>query len=377
MPTARHHLPPTWKVESAQPVTEPVQKLTENDFEVRVIDVEEPVARADNEPVIRLEVQTIDPKPKRSAEPLPVVARPVSETDAPIEQVERGYRDGESWGIPKLTPTRWILLSGGFVLLLVIASVLVHLKFRWEDEVRGKSFFSGIEVVDQSAKDFSVGDFDLGGNSEAEGRELFAKYAAATTVDEILPMIRNASLLEDAIRANWKPLDVPEGWVPPNRSSWSFRKAGNRDFGFLGGMMPDFTPFAMYFVSENGKVLIDWEASTGYGESSFTELNAGTGKGGLIRGLISQGDLYTSNFPEADFRCFRMKSPDRETIVWLYTLRKSKEEEFITKYFTPGAIPGEVFAEFPITLRVDPPQQGSLKNQWMIREVLHIDWISP
>jgi len=312
-----------------------------------------------------------------AGEPLPVVARPLSETDALVEEPERIYRDGESWGNSKIPPLRWILLTAGLVGLLVITAILLQLKLQWKDEVRGKSFFSGIEVVDQSAKGFAVGNLDLGPNSEAEGRDLFARYAAAKSVDQVLPMIRNATLLEDKIRAAWKPMNVPPGWTPPNRTAWTFRKAGDRDFAFLGGMFPNFTPFTMYFVSENGKLQIDWEASTGFGDSSFADLNAGVGKGGVIRGLISNGNLYTANFPESDFQCFRLKSPDRESLIWVYAPRKSKEEEFISKQFRPGAIPGEVFAEFPVTLRLAPPLEGSLKNQWMIREVLHIDWVTP
>ena len=96
-----------------------------------------------------------------------------------------------------------------------------------------------------------------------------------------------------------------------------------------------------------------------------------------IRGVISLSDFYTSTFPEDDYQCFRLASPDDKSFVWCYTLRNSVEFTEISAELNPGSIDTESRAPIKVTLRLERGPEASLKNQWLIGKLLHLDWTSP
>ncbi len=337
-------------------------------------------------PVQRLEVQEHIPKllspeapPPPKLVPKQVMEKPVISLEE-LTQEQRGGRpvEGENWGKEKHVPVRWFVITGAILAVFVITMAIFLPKMGWKDEKRAKSFFSQIEVQEDKPVVPEVkSDLDLGENVEEDAKRTIQSFSAAKSVEDVLPLIRDRERVEPGLRNRWKPMDVPANWTIPDNSEWAIRKSGKRDFGYLGGLLPDITPFHFYFVRQDGRIVLDWEASTAFSETPFAELSKGQGTGGITRGIISPADLYTFSLTEADYQCFRIMAADQQSSIWAYAKRKTPLVEQLSGLFIQGAIPREMFNEYPITVRLEKAPADSLPNQWVITEMLHIDWISP
>lgn len=335
--------------------------------------------------VQRLEVQEHVPKllapevaPLPKVVPKQVIEKPVVDEEHPPEEDRRQRAaDQDNWGKEKTVPVRWMLVSGGVLALVVLLIAIFLPKMGWENEKRATSIFSQIEVESMTSAPSDKTDMDLGENVEEDAKKLMGIFVNAKSPEEILPVVRDRARVEAAIRERWKPMNLPAGWTIPDTAEWAIRKAGKRDFGYLGGFYPDITAFHYYFVRENDRVVIDWEASTGYSQTRFEDLVKNQGDGGAVRGILAPADLYTVSLPEADYQCYRLGSPNQELSVWGYVKRDTPAAEQLAQLFVQGAIPREIFTEYPITVSLAKAPADSLPNQWLITEMLHIDWISP
>jgi len=63
--------------------------------------------------------------------------------------------------------------------------------------------------------------------------------------------------------------------------------------------------------------------------------------------------------------------------VWGYVKSDDPAAAALLKVFESAKNDGELPTEQAMTLRLTPPPAGAQKNQWLIGEMLHIDWVSP
>ena len=183
--------------------------------------------------------------------------------------------------------------------------------------------------------------------------------------------------LEETLRRHWHPLKLPSSWTPDADSSWNVQELAGRPYGVLEGFLPDHQKFAAYFTWQGGRLLLDWKATVGFGTASFEQLAEGKGDAAEIRGEISAAEYYSAAWPEADYRSYRLTSPDRETSIWCYVRRGEAAEGAIAPLFNQGEIIGESNSSRKITLRLVRGSPESLPNQWLIGEMLHLDWATP
>jgi hypothetical protein len=348
-----------------------------------------PVEKADPDTagrpaVQRLEVQEHVPKLLTpEAAPLPkivpkkVIERPVGEM-APAAG-DRSFRspESETWGTPKSISMRWIVISVAAIAVFVLAGAILLPRFGWEREKSTRLNYSNLEVFDEGPNVVAADGEALSDGIEDKAKKLVESFVTATSVEEVLPLVRDRERVEPLLKARWKPMGFGKNWLVPDNSEWSIRKAGKRDYGFLTGMLPDLSPFRFYIVQKGETALLDWEASTGYSETPFEDLVKGNGDGGKTRCILSPGDLYTFSMPESDYQCFRLGSPDGEHAAWGYVRRDSPLFGELSSLFVQGAIPREIFSEYAITLKLEQGPEESLPNQWLIAEMLHIEWIEP
>jgi hypothetical protein len=122
---------------------------------------------------------------------------------------------------------------------------------------------------------------------------------------------------------------------------------------------------------------MDWKATTGYGTATFGELAQGAGDGSEIRGTISPDSFHTAAWPESDYQSYQLLAPSGRTSLWCYAKRTDAVGIELGGYFASG----EVLIESPdkkkVTVRLARGPDDSLPNQWLIEEMLHIDWINP
>ncbi len=351
---------------------------------VRVIERAED--REQRGPIQRLEIQehvpklqTSQPAPLPKIVPKQVIEKPEPAAGEPEEEQWIGRApESENWGRQKPASMRWIVISGLLLAVAVIAGVLILPHTGWKNERGTRTNFSKLEVFDPPMLETKDKDsLTLEEGIEDKAKILIEAFAKATSPDQVLPLVRDRERVETALRERWKPMDVPSNWHVPDDSKWEILKAGKRDYGFLSGLLPDITPFRFYIVQQGDKALLDWEATSGYAETTFENLSKKQGEGGITRGFVSPGDLYTFSMPEKDYQCYRITSPDAQISIWGYVKRQDPVAEQLAALFLPGVIPREILSEYPVTLKLAKAPEESLKNQWIITEMLHMEWISP
>ena len=85
--------------------------------------------------------------------------------------------------------------------------------------------------------------------------------------------------------------------------------------------------------------------------------------------------LYTAVWPEEEYTCYQLESPDRKEMIWGYAKRDSDVGKFLRSIFRNGGIMDYAVDQIPMTVKLVPGPAGSLPNQWLIEDVIHRDWI--
>ncbi len=287
----------------------------------------------------------------------------------------RGERS--DWGgEEKRGSGRWMLVTGiGVAALVVVAVVLSQRGGRQAREEQ--SFYSKLELAEDEmaigGKGADVPDKLLDSRPEAEG--IFTAYATAKSPEDFASHIHAPERNTELIRKWWKPLGMEEGWKLRGDTVWYVREEGTVRSAVLEGTLDDFKPFKAVFRQDGGELKLDWKATTGYGSAAFADLQAGKGDGGEIRAWLSQADFYTFSFPEGEFRSFRITSPAGDTTIWGYAPAGSAIENELMELFKPGQITGESRTDVDAIIRRQPSGQDSLPNQWLIAEIIRLDWL--
>ena len=295
--------------------------------------------------------------------------------EAVDEEVAHARRQGEGreWGRKSRLATRWIAAAACGVVFLVVSALAVNQV--WLRDIK-PSIPLPVAPPEESPIEQIVG-FELEGSSEAEARQLLTTYARATELAEILPIVRNGPALAARLKLDWQPWRAPADWEIPLDAAWSVSADGGRNHGRLKGIKPDFSRFRAYFVREDDGLKLDWEATQGIGDASFDQLVSGQGTGGKIRAMAKLDYYHSDVFPEESYHSFRLRAPDGEQAIWAYSLIGSPCDEQLMRTFEPSAIRSPDKSELPITLRLEAGPDGCQKNQWIIGELLHIEWVSP
>jgi hypothetical protein len=286
----------------------------------------------------------------------------------------RLHGEGKDWGYARKHPLLWLLGGGLGVAASVIAALAVqelYLMQRQKLKAHPGAWLQ-VEKVEVAQR------AEIDELSEESARTMVAAYATADTPAKVLPLIRDAERLASRLTHDWQPWNAPPTWQPARDAEWKVSAEGGKCHGLLSGLKPDFAKFRVCFVREGENLRIDWEATEGMGDTSFDALQRGVGSGGLVRAYIAPENFYSITYPDAQFCSFKMLAMDREQVIWGYARVGSPEAEAMLKVFAAKEfLGGMASAEQAMTVRLAPGLKGSQKNQWLIGELLHIDWVSP
>lgn len=317
--------------------------------------------------VVKLE-QVLAEAPFQAAKVIPALEMAVP------EESRETQGEGQDWGKSRHLPLlRWLMIAGTSVGGVIVAAMATQELML---APKPKPPASHLEVVEES-KVVEILGFELDGPSEATARSLLAAYAKATTPEEVAPLIRDAARLTPRLSQDWQPWHAPADWLPARSAEWQISADGGKPHGRLSGRRPDFTPYRVYFVREGEALRVDWEASEGLSSVAFATLERGVGTGGIIRAYVAAENFYSQAFPESEYHSYKLLAPDRELVIWGYLKLDSPAAPALLKVFESAARDETAPADLPITLRLIPPPKGAQKNQWLIGEMLHIDWVSP
>ncbi len=280
------------------------------------------------------------------------------------------------WGRSKRQSIVWILGTGMAVACTVVGALTLLPMVNESNAARPRP--GQIELVldpDERPKDASSLTAILARQDEAE--RLFHAFASASSPNAVLPLVRDPAVVEPLIRAERRPPLTSGTRRLQRTSNWSAFETNGLTYGLLKGDLPDLSDFSAYFVLSDGRLRLDWKASTAYGTASFAELERKKGNPGEIRGWISASDFYTLAFPENEFQSYQLASPDRLNSVWCYSRRGEAASERLNQLLKGGDILKSKAESVKITLQLESGPDDALANQWLIGEVLHKDWISP
>ena len=308
----------------------------------------------------------------------PKVARQVAFHQRPIHEKDQSSSSGESstWGAASKLSKRWIFGSGAAVVVIVILSMILLPVLNSRNAQKASSR----TIVVKPFNDEKIDRFDTLDpmlDRQPEAIRIFQTYLAATQVDQVIPLIRDGKALEETLRGHWHPTAIPKRWTIGPDCAWSLKKIADHPYGILSGTLPDHSSFTAYFTKDGDRLRLDWKATSGFGTATFAELEKNMGNPAEVRGEISLAQFYTSTWPEADYQSFRLTSPDGQDILWCYSRRGQQVHDALGPFFRKDQLIVQTKNSWRITLRLAQGPAGALPNQWLIGEMLHIDWVTP
>jgi hypothetical protein len=301
--------------------------------------------------------------------PEPVRARPISEVinevgpAAPYVPRRRNERSLALW-------TVWMAAGTCTLAVAAVAGVMAA-RAKQAQGPEPAIAFAPLE----SFGDDKVYFLEHSGELAREAEKLLGQYAAASSPEAVLPLVRDASRVKERLEALWKPL----GALSPGKPLEALISDNDlRPALILKGDTADFTRFEMVFVRENGHLKIDWEASYGIGDAQLSELRKSKNvvKGAKVRVVVQPGGFYTPAFPETEFSSYQLLDAAGEEFVWGFVRKSSSTANRLEAEFNQSSVLLEKTATNPATLRISGPLHEGL-NLFEITEMLHKGWVSP
>ena len=287
--------------------------------------------------------------------------------------------EGAEWGRRKRHSTRWIIAGAACVLGLLGLSLALHPHLDANVTKAAVSAYHKVKLAEPEAVPEAADAIQRLMGLRRQAESALAAYARAETWQQAAPLLRRDGLEEIKAAAAWRPWKLAADWLPPPGCLWLpyGLEAGQEGCGVvLAGNKPDFSPFVAYFVEEEGTLRIDWQATEGYGSAGFEELANGRGEATEIRGHLAPANYYHDALPEADYRAYRLLSPDRMDALWVYARRGSDAELGLEDHWRQVNA-GETRKDMQVTVKLAAPEKRARPDQWLVEEMLHIGWLRP
>lgn len=317
-------------------------------------------------------------KPRRLKPEKPDPQNKVPRKESPMERAkpERFDVEEKEWSAPTtIFRTKWIV-----ALSVAIPALIVFCLIQLPQLNPARKKEAGVTAAKPEIPDFfQIDDKDIEDLLERqdEAKQLFEDYVTADSVDTVLGMVRDRAGVEQLIRdAGHQPM-AGKSWRLNDRGVWSLHMQHRTPYARLRGELPNYDEFTCYLVVEGDRLVIDWKASTGYSSSPFEQLKQGLGDGSEVRGVATPSNLYTKSFPEREYQCYRVESPDGQEVLWCYARLESSTAGVLARMFVGGQISDRVPGPVQVTLGLTRGSGDSLPNQWLIEQFHHEQWISP
>ena len=194
-------------------------------------------------------------------------------------------------------------------------------------------------------------------------------FLTATSIDQILPLVRDRERLKPHILAFY-----PDGKIEPSGLA-IFNSTGRvsykDSFASISIQTPDFRTKQLAFVDGADGLKVDWESWVGWSEMPWDKLiESRPTRPVLVRATLNWIEYYNFDFSEeSKWRSFRLVSPDGEHALYGYAERNSLLDQRLR--------PSEKTASVAVTLRIRFPKDGEARNQAVIEEYVADGWVVP
>lgn len=309
-----------------------------------------------------------------------------SDDDKPLDDV---------WGTKKRsTSWLWILLIG--VIVPVIAIVIGIVKLTGNDDYK-PGLVDKENLVEVEREDFDLTEGPLAWYHQdtikvvEEAKAIIAAINGASSSDEISGLLRKSPYRQ------FNPIDLSE-WGKECLTNalsgfgWEARvvsqpgTVGSTGLGYLKvkGTRSDHSKYTAYFVNQGGKVVLDWEASTGWSEKSIKEIASNKPrKEILVRCLLEKRPIYEWSFSGVEHSGYFVSSPDFQSRIIAYVplnnsrgLEMERELKSVLNYGSFVSKRGPI-KNRRVTLKIRHRSELGESGAFEIVEFEHDDWISP
>lgn len=282
-----------------------------------------------------------------------------------------GQRVRVSKKSPKFN-SRNLVVAGMAVLLALVGTI-----YMIQRRQAGKPFEAGV-VATASQKPVDHGPqpekielpLEMNRNETeliAELEPLTRKFLEATTVEEILPLIRDRERVEPMIRKEY-----PDGKIQP-KGLGAFNTSGSIAYrsklASVTVRSKDFESLQLAYIRTGEGMKIDWESYIGWSEMRWPEfLTAKTSKPTLFRASLKLVEYYNFSFSDdKKWQSYQLRSPDGESVVYGYVLRDSEVDKKLR--------PDEKTETRLVTVLLKFQPGETSKNQVLIGKVVADGWV--
>ena len=340
----------------------PQRPVNDDDSQLEVKEIDGTVLR------LSPEVSTVVRVPKQmSYKPRPAA----SSMNHPQQDVAK------EWGRAYKISIRWAIgISLGVVSVIVVALMIMPL-LNDSDAARPRPGQLELLLAAPEEKMDVQEAFNVLLGKQSEAAKIFRVYASAGSLEDIIPLVRDASVVAPLIRTHHRLNGLSKTWQPPADTAWNVFDNDGHPFGLLAGTLPDYSMFTAYWVISNKHLRLDWKATTGYGTATFKDLSRGQGDPAEIRGKIIPADYYTGALMEDEFRSYQFFSPDDHHSIWCYARRGDPLDTALVELCIGGDMSNNTARQTKVTLALNRGPAGALPNQWLVTSILHNEWITP
>ena len=270
----------------------------------------------------------------------------------------------------------WVVYAA-LTVIAVLAGTLIYMTVLSETNPEVNPLGIPPMVIEQE-EEYPKGKLiaDLLGRKD-EARELFGRFVHAKSPADAKAMLRHVPGVDEWIQDVPKPFAVPEGWEVPQDSRWEVHTDVDPVFGVLSGYDVQGNPFQAFVVLEQGRLLLDWEATMGQGTAPFSKLVDGQGDASKVRVWIEPATFYPAVYPEKDYRSFHIYTKLEDVPVWAFARRGTVPERELAEMFHKSMFGGTVTKSAMVLISLERGPAGSPPNQWSIADVLHKSWVVP
>lgn len=302
------------------------------------------------------------------------------EDPARAEQKKRRRRGGKSrvgtaatWDQREASPShdgpenkqlRLVLISGAALFSLILAGVFVSMYFG------GKAAEQSAPTVITSKRPVAV----IASPAErseasylAEAEPLTRKFMQATTMAEMLPLVRNPAVAEGRMRAFYPDGHIQAPGISKFDSDGGFSVKGkHRALSVVTG---DQEKKPIAFVETAQGMKVDWESWVGWSDMPWaTFITTRPTVGHLFRVILKPIDYYNFEFADdLNWKSYSLVSPDREHVLYGYLPKLSALNRQLDLSVDTKSI--------NVILSLKFPAVGNSKNQVEIERVIAKGWV--
>ncbi len=252
--------------------------------------------------------------------------------------------------------------------LTVVLSVIVVLAVGSSRKVLAgpESYLETMKVVDVLGVETTEADELID-----DAVKLFGKFAAAETLDEAIGTIRHGERLKSKMAGHWEPLG--------EAADVAGQLSGMEDVTvvLITGKQVAGDKFEYLLVSGDDGFKVDWEASKGVGDLDFDQLkDLEIGKSVKMRVLLKAATFHPLDFPDEEFRCYRMSPLEGSSAVFGYARVGSDVVRVLAEALNEGSVLLDEVSDCAAIVRIENTGRGEL-GQFTITDVIEKGWVEP